>query len=323
MNAVQTRVSTYVCPSDPTGSNPLQGGRIQAGADNPAASMGLWYPGSMGPTRNKRARETPASLPGTVPCLATRTRAITAAVRLSAAKSCDTGSSTGPGIRYQVSRRQRRARPYVDDGETIPSQCTYNGINHNFPVAGTTIPLNTFQSTLDGVDTLWWSGCGFKSYHPGGTQFVMVDGSVQLLNDTIDYQLFNNLGTRAGGELAAYRRNEPLSALALTLRGRVLTGRTKRPARWQPRFATLEMARGAPRRLSARLLRVKRQQNWLVQSIPPGGPGFFRWPRCAASYSPVPLAGAAEPYRVALDAKKLVRLFLSVFRVAAPQQGWR
>jgi prepilin-type processing-associated H-X9-DG protein len=86
-------------------------------------------------------------------------------------------------------------------GETIPSQCTYNGAyNHNFPIAGTTIPLNTFDSTVDGEDSLWWTGCGFKSRHPFGCNFALCDGSVHFVSDHIDYQLYNNLGTRAGGE---------------------------------------------------------------------------------------------------------------------------
>ena len=86
-------------------------------------------------------------------------------------------------------------------GETIPSQCTYNGVyNHNFPVAGTTIPLNTDMSTQNNVDDLWYTGCGFKSRHAGGCNFVVCDGSVHFLNTSIDYQLFNNLGTRNGHE---------------------------------------------------------------------------------------------------------------------------
>ena len=42
--------------------------------------------------------------------------------------------------------------------------------------------------------------CGFKSLHPGGANFVLADGSVQFLPTAIDYRLYNNLGTRAGGE---------------------------------------------------------------------------------------------------------------------------
>ncbi|MFW5693503.1 MAG: DUF1559 domain-containing protein, partial [Thermoguttaceae bacterium] len=50
--AVQSVIPAYICPSDPASSEPLQGGRIQTGSRNPGKSMGLWYPTSMGPTRD-------------------------------------------------------------------------------------------------------------------------------------------------------------------------------------------------------------------------------------------------------------------------------
>ncbi len=204
--AVQAVVSTFVCPSDPTSSNPLQGGRIQSGSENPGKSMGLWYPGSMGPTRDGTAPGNSCVFcAGTVPCYC-------------CSNTSDYGCCAsiggqvvgGTGI-FDRANHPIKFRDVSDGlahtfmvGETIPSQCTYNGAyNNNFPVAGTTIPLDTFDSTTDGVDNLWYTGCGFKSYHPGGAQFVMADGSVQLAVDTIDYQLFNNLGSRAGGEIAS------------------------------------------------------------------------------------------------------------------------
>ena len=48
--AVQTVIPVYICPSDGVASKALLGGRIQTGECNPGPSMGLWYPGSMGPT---------------------------------------------------------------------------------------------------------------------------------------------------------------------------------------------------------------------------------------------------------------------------------
>ncbi|MCA9249250.1 MAG: DUF1559 domain-containing protein, partial [Planctomycetales bacterium] len=42
---------------------------------------------------------------------------------------------------------------------------------------------------------------GWGSFHPGGLQFVMCDGSVHFLPDTIDMILFADLGTIAGGEV--------------------------------------------------------------------------------------------------------------------------
>jgi prepilin-type N-terminal cleavage/methylation domain-containing protein len=43
---------------------------------------------------------------------------------------------------------------------------------------------------------------GFKSSHPGVCIFSMVDASVHGFTLTIDYELYNDLGTKAGGETA-------------------------------------------------------------------------------------------------------------------------
>jgi prepilin-type processing-associated H-X9-DG protein len=77
-------------------------------------------------------------------------------------------------------------------------------------VAGTQIPLNTMVGA-EGQGDEWTQGelhaknphnraCGFKSAHLGGATFSMADGSVHYINDTIDYRLYNELGTRDGGE---------------------------------------------------------------------------------------------------------------------------
>ena len=39
-----------------------------------------------------------------------------------------------------------------------------------------------------------------RSLHPGGANFLLGDGSVHFYNASIDYMLYNQLGTRAGGE---------------------------------------------------------------------------------------------------------------------------
>ncbi len=43
----------------------------------------------------------------------------------------------------------------------------------------------------------------FGSYHPGGAQFVMGDGNVRFVADTIDADLFTALGSRNGGEIVS------------------------------------------------------------------------------------------------------------------------
>ena len=47
---------------------------------------------------------------------------------------------------------------------------------------------------------VWMTSGGFKSDHTGGAQFVMGDGSVQFLSDSIDYVSYQRLGSRNDGE---------------------------------------------------------------------------------------------------------------------------
>ncbi len=42
--------------------------------------------------------------------------------------------------------------------------------------------------------------CGFKSLHPGGAQFVLCDGSVRFLSESIDYVTYQKLGDRWDGQ---------------------------------------------------------------------------------------------------------------------------
>ncbi len=43
----------------------------------------------------------------------------------------------------------------------------------------------------------------FTSYHPGGAQFLLCDGSGRFISETIDLGLLMSLGTRQGGEVLA------------------------------------------------------------------------------------------------------------------------
>jgi prepilin-type N-terminal cleavage/methylation domain-containing protein/prepilin-type processing-associated H-X9-DG protein len=75
----------------------------------------------------------------------------------------------------------------------------------------TIIPINYKTDFHDPDDELctnpernyanWAVSWGFKSRHPGGTNFVFVDGSVHFLNQNIDHKTYQLLGCRNDGQV--------------------------------------------------------------------------------------------------------------------------
>jgi prepilin-type N-terminal cleavage/methylation domain-containing protein/prepilin-type processing-associated H-X9-DG protein len=68
---------------------------------------------------------------------------------------------------------------------------TSAGINGPYTIPGGGSPVGWY-----------WRSAGFSSYHPGGCQFVFVDGSVHLLQKNIDSLVLKGLTTRAGADVA-------------------------------------------------------------------------------------------------------------------------
>jgi len=216
--AVTTIITTFVCPTDPESRNPILPGRgdspspapgLSGGLTNPAASMGLWYPGCMGPTQPDACPFCPDSEPSSSNYCC---QGCNFGSYGSPCPGATDGNSVGMFGRWP---RGFRANEVTDGlshtlmaGETLPGDFVWNGaFCPNFPVASTSIPLDTYISdnglhgTWDpGTGDIWARSSGYKSLHPGGVNFVMGDGSLHLLNPAIDYKLFNQLGTRAGGE---------------------------------------------------------------------------------------------------------------------------
>jgi prepilin-type N-terminal cleavage/methylation domain-containing protein len=67
------------------------------------------------------------------------------------------------------------------------------------------IPINFLLFGLADADyqNRWNEMRGFKSLHPGGVHFVMIDGSVHFVTEGIDHNVYRALATRAGGESAS------------------------------------------------------------------------------------------------------------------------
>jgi prepilin-type N-terminal cleavage/methylation domain-containing protein/prepilin-type processing-associated H-X9-DG protein len=70
---------------------------------------------------------------------------------------------------------------------------------------GTCLPMNWTLRTCLGDPTYAirnsWSGRGFSSFHPGGCNFGMADGSIRFIKQSINLRTYNALGSRRGGEI--------------------------------------------------------------------------------------------------------------------------
>ncbi len=64
-------------------------------------------------------------------------------------------------------------------------------------VTGTVYGIN--MSKAQGA-TGFLTGCGFRSQHTGGSQFLLADGSVRFIEEAINMIVFSAMGTYAGGE---------------------------------------------------------------------------------------------------------------------------
>ena len=193
-------VNVYMCPSDPdSGNRPILDQRGDSPAHNPSESAMLSYPGSMGPTHPDNCPFCPDNRPSPDNWCCQGLSFGTG----------DEGSFVGMFGRYEKTIALKRVTDGLSKtvlaGETIPSHYVWNGaFVPNFPVSGMTIPINTMEQDdkKHGGHTLilWAITSGFKSYHPGGANFVMGDGSVHFFSESIDHQIYAGLGTRAGNE---------------------------------------------------------------------------------------------------------------------------
>jgi prepilin-type processing-associated H-X9-DG protein len=99
-------------------------------------------------------------------------------------------------------------------GEGLPAQRADNNLwEWNSGSDGTTVPMNFFSGLSCGTTGGWnafnWAGrcaytnTGFKSKHPGGCNFLFVDGSVHFLKQSINIFAYCALGSRNGGEVVS------------------------------------------------------------------------------------------------------------------------
>lgn len=231
----------FVCPTDPIANNPFLGERfytsfVPSGPND--LVHGLWYTASIGPTIPDRCSWSNGEI-ASLPFAEARKVCMGAGFGSSAAQSASSVPNSGCypagragscvqddifvglfGRRIADAVRFKQVSDGLSNtimlGETIPSHWYHNSLwGQNFPLTSTHIPFGALNQ-IDG-DPLnpectvsapcFWRTSGYKSNHPGGAHLVMGDASVHFVSDSIDYYLYNALGTRAGDDNASLPQN--------------------------------------------------------------------------------------------------------------------
>jgi len=103
-------------------------------------------------------------------------------------------------------------RTYVEGGWLggvliqSPHCCVWHAKNLRWPINADPRELGYYYSDPErppgAVTVIEFNDMWFGSDHPGGASFAMCDGSVHFISETIDFTLYGDLGTIAGGEVA-------------------------------------------------------------------------------------------------------------------------
>jgi prepilin-type N-terminal cleavage/methylation domain-containing protein/prepilin-type processing-associated H-X9-DG protein len=97
-------------------------------------------------------------------------------------------------------------------GENLPrhydhlQQNGWHGFNMGNNMVGTIIPINTRSDGTNCTDPVrscpsnWNTSMGFKSNHSTGANFLLADGSVRMIPQSIDHGTYQRLGCRDDGQ---------------------------------------------------------------------------------------------------------------------------
>jgi prepilin-type N-terminal cleavage/methylation domain-containing protein len=193
------KLQAFICPTDPAARKPVEARY----SHNITPAHMLWYPTSMGGTHMDQCPFCPDTTPSSTNwcCqfynFGTQTPA-----------GVFPGEFSGMFGRAALAIRMGEVTDGLSNtwmvGETLPGHCTFMGVfSQNFPTSGTSIPLGIMEDRgvgKPGEGTAWFRSCGYKSLHPAGSNFCLGDASVRFIMNGIDYRLYNELGSRAGGE---------------------------------------------------------------------------------------------------------------------------
>lgn len=199
--AVKVKIPAYQCPSDPgTSQNSIANGwGNMPQYVGPVAS----YYGSAGPTQT-------GATTATSDCALTSGCTIYGPTgngdHNGASGLASPGMFVMRGSRIQIrdftdgtsnTLAVGEERAMADDGKVWQMGHWMEGFSLGSTIKG--INSQTRSSAYGNVASYYDKS--FSSLHTGGAQFLLADGSVRFLNENLNITLFNELGTKSGGEV--------------------------------------------------------------------------------------------------------------------------
>ena len=183
LSLIQKNLAVVLCPSDPGAGTP----RTRTDAASSLTLALTCYAGSVGDHHNDKDEGN-----GYPPRYGNG--------------STDASNTRGVISRYGYSASFAEIRDGTSNtfcvGEVIPEWCVWQDWGHQ-SFATTAYPINHRNREFAAGTLSAWdhNNCiGFRSFHPGGAHFLLCDGSVQYLAETIDYLTYRAMASRAGGE---------------------------------------------------------------------------------------------------------------------------
>ena len=215
-NVTRMRVPTYLCPSE-TNDQERPDGALTHYPLNYGINMGTWFVYDPNTRRGGNGLASPNGwirmanvTDGTSNTLAfAEIKAWNAYLR-------DSGNPNTAGV--AVPANTATVVGYAGDFKTNSGHTEWvDGRAHQTGFTGT-FPPNTavpylhsdgrtydvdFNSSREGktTDQLTYAVVTSRSYHPGGAQVLLTDGSARLVSETIELNLWRSLSTRDGGEV--------------------------------------------------------------------------------------------------------------------------
>ena len=96
-------------------------------------------------------------------------------------------------------------RPPAACGTPTTPTLNYTGLQYEYGFLITAFYTHTVPPNYSGRDCIRWplydqGHLATRSYHPGGVNIALADGSTRFISENIQFSIWQALGTRAGGE---------------------------------------------------------------------------------------------------------------------------